>query len=195
VSVSTDRLELEQIGREVIVMLHTQLNDRIEDQAMFWGSRDEDFAQRMGTDNPGVVVESIPTDNFYVGSVPSLIEAPVDKYPNCAAYAYSASPQLSDDDNADIYEVRVAVEIMCKSVTDEQEVNSRVNRTLEAAHSVFRTEGARELSGYIVGKVSATPIITVGDVFVRREQKSRGPRWFWQGGRLEYRLERYVQYG
>lgn len=190
---ATDRIELEEIGRQVLLVLFKDLNNEIEELQAEWVARDQEFWAHLGTER-SITVEAVPDENFYVGHVPSLINAPIAKYPNCAVYGFQASPRVSEDDHGEFYEVRIAVEVMCKSERDEQEVNSRVQRTVDAAHSTLSKEGARELGGYVAGLMGGTPNITVGEVFVRREEKSRGDRWFWQGGRLEYRLDRFIQY-
>lgn len=190
---ATDRLELEEIGRQVLLVLHSELNNEIEALQAEWTSRDQEFWGRLGIDR-SITVEQVPPENFYVGHVPSLINADIVKYPNCAVYGFQANPRRSEDDHGEFYEVRIAVEVMCKSERDEQEVNSRVHRTVDAAHSALSKEGARELGGFVAGLAGGTPNVTVGEVFVRREDRSRGDRWFWQGGRLEYRLDRFIQY-
>lgn len=191
---ATVRIELEQIGRQAITVLYASINGEIDSQASFWTTRDAAFWPSIGQTDPSVQVEHIPTENFYVGHVPSLINAPVAKYPNCAAYGLSATPTPSTDDEGEIYDIKLAVEVMCKSHKDEQEVNSRCQRTVEAAHSVLAADAPRRFGGYATAPAYQTPTVTIGDVFIRREERSRGDRWFWQGGRLEYRLERFIQY-
>lgn len=189
---AANRVELEEIYRQVILVLYDGLNNEIDELQAEWTARDQQFWALMDRERE-IEVEHIESNNFYPGHTPSLINAPVERYPNCSAYTFQARPQGSGDDQGEMYDVRLAVEVMCKSSLDEQEVNSRVHRTVDAAQSVLRREGPRKLGGYVSGLADSSPIITVGDVFVRREEKSRGPRWFWQGGRLEYRLDRFVQ--
>jgi hypothetical protein len=194
---ANERLELEEIGRQAVLVLYASLNAEITaQQTNIWAARDAAFWPQIGKTNNGYAAESVPAGNFYVGHVPSLIEADIAKYPNVAAYAFTATPLVSDDSVGEMYDIRLAVEIMCKADSDEEEVNSRVHRTVEAAHSVLSDPTFRRQAygGFIWAPENATPAVTIGDVFVRRQERSRGDRWFWQGGRLEYRLERYIGY-
>ena len=178
----------ENIGRQAIKVLYDNLNTRISSLSAGWIAEDATYFGSIGRSAPGYTVESITAENFYPGIVPSLITAPIENYPNCAAYAYLATPQVSRDDIGDFYTVRLRVEIMVKSEDSELEVNSRISRSLQAANAVMMEN--RTLNG-LVPKFGF-PRETKGDVFVRREDKSRGPRWFWQGGSLEYEVDKYV---
>lgn len=190
---ASSRLEMEELARKAIIELSQNLNDQIDQ--MDWFARDQAFWAAMGqTEHAAYTVEKIPLENFYVGHVPSLIEAPIEKYPNCAAYCFRATPTASADDIGEMYDIRMAVEVMCKGVESEEEVNSRVQRTVEAAHAVLCDPHARWLGGFAWAQLNNTPTITVGDLFVRRYEKSRGDRWYWQGGRLEYSISRYISY-
>jgi hypothetical protein len=98
---------------------------------------------------------------------------------------------------------RLWIEVMVKSIgsdafTDAEDaaaaeaVNNRLMRTAQAVHTTMKAGPARTLNGAVPKIGQILPTITNGDVFVRRQEKGRGPRWFWQGARLEYVIEQWV---
>lgn len=197
--ITLTELGLEQIARKTLLTLYSGLNDSIDAVNTLWATRDATFWAALGETDPDISAEHVPSGSFYTGHIPSLIDAPVEKYPNIAVIAYSSMPGSSQDDSAEQRPTTVAVELMVKSqiVPDDKEyvaqleVNARCLRTMEAVHSVLL--GARTL-GNTVPSFSATPTVQVSDAFVRRVEKSRGDRWFWQGARLEYIVQKYQSY-
>jgi len=145
-------------------------------------------------------VEAIANENFYPGTIPSLINAPIEKYPNVCVICYRGSPKTSQDDLGENYTHTLAVEIMVKSGTfldndpvehiifNEQEVNSRIQKTLDAAHLTLLDN--RRLNNTI--PELPAPEATIGDLFVRRTAGGQGDKWYWQGGTLQYNLDKYV---
>jgi hypothetical protein len=181
---------LTQIARLVAIELKDNLNDMMTTlKTSRWDAEDAAFWAAFGGTNPNWVVEPVADENFYVGHRPSLIEAPVINYPNCAVMAYVGRPKSTDDDHIDVYTDTCAVELMAKSENSEDEVNYRIQRMAEAAYEVIANN--RSLGGY-VPKAEETPQILIGDLFVRREQKSRGTEFLWQGARMEYSIDKLV---
>jgi hypothetical protein len=95
--------------------------------------------------------------------------------------------------------VNLSVELMVKSQKSEEEVNARIQRTIEAAHSVLVSGSKRRIpegneGEYLVPQISGTPTATIGDVFVRHENTDPEDRWFWQGGRLQYSIDKIMNY-
>jgi len=186
----TSRLSLEAIQREAIKILYANLNDKISEMETTWQSEDYDLLTGLDRESIEWTVEEISAENFYPGIVTSLINAPLDKYPNCSAICYTASPTFSSDDTADGYFCRLNIEIMVKSEKDEVEVNTRMHKTLDCAHLVLlENRDLNNLVSHITG-----PKVSIGDVFVRTEGRGQGPRWFWQGGVLEYDVYKYVNF-
>lgn len=195
------RLLLERIQREALVILYNNLNDKIESMRATWEAEDEELLYALSRGNSGWTVENIPDENFYPGTIPSLIKAPVERYPNVCVICYRGIPRLSTDDTAELYTNVLAVEIMTKSgfydpndVMDtlfhEQEVNSRIQKTMDAAHLTLLDN--RSLNN-IIPELPA-PNVSIGDIFVRTERDGAGNKWLWQGGSLEYSLDKYVDF-
>jgi len=196
----TGRLSMELVQRQALMVLFDGLNSMISSMNATWASEDDALMAHLGRGNATWTVEQIANENFYPGTIPSLINAPIEKYPNVCVVCYTADPKLSSDDTGENYTHVMAVEIMVKSgtfdsnapLTDglfhEQEVNSRIHKTLDAAHLTLLTN--RHLNNTI--PELPAPRVTVGDLFVRREQQGQGNRWYWQGGSLIYDLDKYV---
>lgn len=183
----TADIQTEEIQRQTIKILYDDLNTEITNRSAGWTTKDTTYYASIGRPAPGFTVEQVDTENFYPGVVPSLIKAPIEKYPNVSAYAWQAVPTNSRDDTAEEYRITLAIEVMVKSITSELEVNSRIQKTLEAIHAIM----VKNLSINHTVNTSNAPIKTMGDVFIRRESNGRGPEWFWQGGKLEYVVEKY----
>jgi hypothetical protein len=205
-------IQLERLTRAAVLLLADEesgINVEIANQNMSWGGMgeldDPQFWASLGQTDPQAQVETIELANFYPGHVPSLIDAPIDKYPNIAVLTYRADSLPSTDDWAEQFTVNLAIEVMCKAEggasrpAQEEDaraaelVNMRTNRTLAAAHKVMMSSAARNFMS-LVPKIGNTPNVLITDVFVRHEEKGRGPRWFWQGARLDYRIQQWVNY-
>lgn len=196
----TGRLSMELVQREALMVLFDGLNSMISSMNATWAAEDDALLTHLGRGNATWTVEQIANENFYPGTIPSLINAPIEKYPNVCVVCYTGDPKLSSDDLGENYTHVMAVEIMVKSgmfdqdasLTDgifyEQEVNSRIHKTLDAAHLTLLDN--RHLNNTIP-EIPA-PRVTVGDLFIRREQGGQGARWYWQGGSLIYNLDKYV---
>jgi len=187
----TTRIATHEIQRDALVVLFDNLNDKIADLTPAWVARDTADYARLGRPAPGFTYEPVADINFYPGHVPSLINAPVERYPNVSTIAYQADPKRSSDDWGENYTVLLNIEIMCKSLKSEEEVNSRIQNLLEAAHLVMMDSMNNQTLENTIPKL-LMPRQTIGDVFVRRHEKSRGDIWFWQGGALTYPVDKFV---
>ncbi len=181
-------LDTEKIQREALLVLFDNLNDKMEEMEEQWLNEDADLYNRMGRVSPDWSVEPIPADNFLPGTLAPLMSRPIGEYPNVCTIAYTADPTGSNDDEGELYRVRLRIEIMVKSELNEQEVNSRIQKVLEATHRVFIDSFEnRNLNGTIsdLGR----PRQTIGSVFaIQKDSK----KWYWQGGSLEYPVIKYV---
>jgi len=205
-------IQLERLTRAAVLLLAdntTGINVEIDDQNTSWGGGgeldDPQFWTALGLTDPEAQVEHIEQGNFYPGHVPSLMDAPIDKYPNLAVMANRADALPSTDDWAEQYAVGLAVEIMCRAECSSDRpsqdedaraaelVNMRINRTVVAAHKVMMSDAARSFMS-LVPKIGNTPNVITTDVFVAHQEKGRGPRWFWQGARLDYRIVQWLNY-
>lgn len=196
---TTTSISTEPIQRRALTILASELNAKIDDLSPVWTSADDQFYADLGRPSPGFTVEHIDQANMYAGTVPSLINAAVSRYPNLCTIAYIADPKRSSDDWGDNYSITLNVEVMVKSDNfgddlshlGEEQVNSRIQKTLEAVHEVMMDH--KTLDNLVEG-ISAAPRQTIGEVFIRRVENSRGDRWMWQGGVLTYIIDKYVSF-
>jgi hypothetical protein len=199
--VTAAEIGLGRIQQAVTLLMFQNLNAAIVEQDTVWSARDATFYAAMGRENPAYSCEPIAPDSFYVGTIPSLMKGPPESYPNCSVIAYMATPIPTDNDWAEMYNATLAVELLVKGY-NEHEVNARIQRTVEAAHSVLISDKNRRIPDAdgtaLTPQISNTPTITIGDVFVGHGSNmydaSEQIRWYWQGGRLQYQMERFTSY-
>lgn len=202
----TTRLGTETIQRQAIVVLFNHLNNMISSMNSTWSTEDDDYWQSINRGNQDWFVETIEPENFYAGNIPSLINAPIDKYPNVCAIDYQATPPNSTDDQGELYNHLLMIEVMVKSVTSEEEVNSRIQKTLDAIHLTFMNSLENRTLNNTISQLEA-PTQTIGDVFTSRHSDrqsnlspgqqfniAQGDRWFWQGGALTYVVRKFVDF-
>lgn len=186
---SSPIIGLEQIQREVFFTLFDNLNDAITQIQADMNASDEEFATRTGREYVPLEIEPIASSEFYEGHRPSLIEAPVENYPNCSVWATTATvaPENELMDHTDLFLNDFFVEIMVKASPTEGEsvVNRRCIRTAEAVH--FCIVGNPTLNG-IIAAFTEMPTVNLSDVFKRKESTGYGEDWFWQAARLDYTI-------
>jgi len=184
VNISTEPgLGLEELARQTLIILMRELNQEIEYQEQRWAPKDEELANLQGVEYTPVEIERVEAWNFRVGHRPSLVEAPIENYPNVAVLAYSAAPSPAAEqfDQLEAFDDRLAVEIMCKGF-DESMVNARTQRTADAAYIVLARN--RTFDG-IIGEQGRVPSVMITDLFPRREGRGEGRQWWWQGARID----------
>lgn len=185
-------IRTEDIQREALLILYDNLNDKIDELEEQWAYKDEDLYTRMDKVAPDWSVEHIPSDNFLPGTLAPLMKRPITEYPNIATIAYIARPTPDSNDNGNMYYITLAIECMVKSEKSEQEVNSRIKKTMEAVHLTFFDSWDNRTLNHLVHELPA-PQETTGDVF-KVEDRSTGVSWFWQGGSLEYLVSKFMSY-
>ena len=189
---------LEKLQRAVAVLIAENINDAIDAVDASWTARDVAWLAAVGRPDPDFTIEHIPPDNVYAGTIPSLIQSGPEKFPNCSVIAYVATPAGVDQDVLEHYSIILAVEFMVKHLTSEEVVNTRIQRTLEAAHSVLISDENRRIpdfDGPLVPTISSMPTVTISDVFVIHPGGSPTERNFYQHGSLTYRIDKYSAYG
>lgn len=193
----TTEVGLERIQRAAAILMLQNLNAAIDIQNVMWSLRDTDFFAAFGKTDPGFTVQHISADNIHSGTIPSLLQSPDSGFPNCCCIAYIGQPIRTDSDWSELFYVNLNLEFMVNASTEE-ECNARIQRTLEAAHSVLASEEARklpELNGNnLVSPIQGAPRIGISELFVRHEGGDPNKRFFWQGGTLTYTVEKVSSY-
>lgn len=188
----TASVGLELVQLEAFAVLYENLNDALEQSQARGDAVEARLEELFGEAPDPVVLELVdktprasdPGGNFYLGHRASLINAPIEQYPNVSVVADDITPDpLLDFDQGSAYRDRLRIEFMVKSIVGEDEVNKRVQRMLDAINAVMMSN--RSLNGVVPEGLTLSRGF-IGNVFPREAQTSYGDRWFWQGGRLDY---------
>lgn len=196
----TSTVGLERIQRAIAVLMANDLNAAIDAQNLVWQSEDAAWYAAMGRPIPvpDYSLEHVAADNIYSGVIPSLITSPPSSYPNLCVIAYAAVPTGGQHDWTEHYSITLGLEFMVKSLVSEELVNSRIQRTLEAGHSVLTSDENRRIpeldGGNLVPQISSMPTVTISDVFVRHTTTDPNDRSFYQHGVLTYRVDKFASY-
>lgn len=196
-----DQIGFETIGRAAQILLFERLNENILHEQERWRLEDIRF-QELGL-TPGIGdidLELVEPENFHEGPHKSVLEAPPDAFPCISVMAYYMQQDAEQWDQFDSYGMRLYVETLVKAgpvpedaeISYETIVHRRIQRTTEAVHATFMSD--RKLRG-TVNDLSTQPRGGIADSsWVRRESKGQGPRYLWQGSRLEYSLQRLAKF-
>lgn len=180
------RIGLAELARAGMIVLAQTLNEAIEQENEYWVPLDEKLAEFREIDYSEILVEEVEKQNFYLGHNPSLIEAPVENYPNVAVDSDRTGSSGSDDlDHGSMFGNFLYIEFMVKSLASEEEVSARAMRMLDAINSCMM---ANRTLGGTAHELSDTPTAQLSDVFVRDTETRYGDRWYWRGGRIEYTI-------
>lgn len=199
--VDTPSMGLEEIQRAALLVLADTLNEALPLVEAAWAPSDLSFATRMGILYVPTLLELVVPENFVEGYRPSLIDAPIERYPNVASMAYRATPGSGAElyDHQESYRAALTIECMVKATLEEGEAvcNRRAHRMVQAVHTCLM---ANETLGGIVSGFGGAPTASVTELFTRKDRggdassrgtrTSYGPHWFWQGGRLEYAVRK-----
>lgn len=182
-------LGLEQIQREGFLLFFDNLNESIAQINEFMAPQDEALAIHIGRDYERTDVEDVAPENFHEGHRPSLINAAITQYPNLSVWSVRATPtpDSASLDQQTAHRILLFVEIMVKSEKNEEEVNRRILRTVEAVNLCVMSN--QTFNGTVYG-MDTDPSVEISEVFTRKERSSYGPEWFWQGARLEYAVRK-----
>lgn len=191
-TVSESLIGLEVVQRGAFLVLFEGLNNAITQMSNYFDTSDQELAAKTGREYVAVPVEQIDLGNFYEGHQPSLINAPMEGFPNIAVMALRVTPNEDDAvlDQATAYRTIVFVEVLVRSENNEDETNKRIHRTVEAVN--FCIQNNPTLGGSVSG-IEGAPTIDISEVFTRKEQTAYGPEWYWQGARIEYSAAKYAQ--
>lgn len=190
----------EPVGRAVRLLMADQLNEEIDRVANKWHRADLEL-QDLGFD-PGVgqvEIEHIPLSHIHEGPHRSFIEAPPEEFPNLSVMAYNSSADAEQFDQIDVLSMKLYLEPLCIAgpVPEDQEVafetivHRRIQRTTEAVVRVIKNNPT------LLGTVRPIQLPPRGGIgqstWARRKEKGQGPRYLWQGARLEYTLQRHSE--
>jgi len=182
---------LEIIETEAIKILAENINQELIEVEERWKERDLETNQALGILPITIELEHFKEGNYHMGHTPSLIEAPIDKYPNICSIASESAASESDYDQFNNYDISLAIEFIVKSLYNESEVNRRAQRTLEAVHNVMMRN--QTLNGLIEGFDNDPSGVLTG-VFTRSDHpQGSNNEWYWRLGRIDYMITRQAK--
>lgn len=189
---ATPVVGLEEIQRAAFYVFFESFNTILSEVKAYWDPRDVQFDAVTGRETSPTTLEPIPNDNFHEGHKPSLVLGVPSNYPNLAVFATRASPSSENRsfDQITSWSDSVLVEIMVKAL-DEDTVNRRVQRTVEAA--VLSLTMNPTLGGAVTGLEDA-PIVNISDVFAVTTNDQvpsggdYGQRFVWQGASMQWNV-------
>lgn len=191
---------LEAVTRAVRLLMLRDLNATISAYADSWRSQDLAL-QQLGLDSGigEIEVELLDPSHLHEGGHESLITSPPEFFPNVSVIAYQTTPSASSEfgDQVDSNVIYIAIETMVKAgpvargteLAFESIVHRRIQRTTEAVNAVMRRDPM--LFG-TVAPIQEPPKGGIGELsWIRTaETGSPGPRYIWQGSRLQYTAQR-----
>jgi hypothetical protein len=177
------------VQRAALLQIFDSLNSVALEVNQAYAADDEFTATRLSREYVPVTIEPVTNENFYEGHHPSLIEAAIDRYPCCSAWAMRATPAAGSaaSDHTTIYNDLLYVEVIAKAIEGETMVNLRIQRMAEAVNICLMKDPT--LGGRVSGLLS-DPTIILSDVQIRREKVRYGDSWYWQAARLEYAVRK-----
>jgi hypothetical protein len=190
---------LERVQVAAWRLLALNLNDEIDLLETAWGDIDQETADIAGAAYTPVTVEHVATQDFFRGHRPSVLAAPMDRFPAVAVLtSQSRWSPLLDSDQGEAQTIAMAIELVVRSaeyagetyeqtIKAEDEVNSRCLRTVDAIRNVISRSPSL---GGSVAPIANEPTVRILNVAQRRERQTTGALWLIQGARLEYTVER-----
>lgn len=197
-----DELGLERFAREVLILMIDNLETELGVQDAKWVTLDQELAVKLQMDYVPCNSDPVLPRNFVMGHKPSLIEAPIEKYPNLAVMSYESFPSPDQGDQYFGVTNTLFIESMVidgpydqgsPGVFDEYGedlVNKKVQRMNEAIHAIICAN--RTLGGYAF-EITNPPRSRISDCFRRRDINS-GADYYWQMTRLEYNINKIAAY-
>lgn len=178
-------LRLEDVARATLLTVKTYINAAIDDVWADMVAEDNAFYSAMGESVPNTP-KQYPAQ-FFLGSYPSVLERPLEDYPNVAVVCYR---HRSAEDAGDQYELinnRIFVEAF---VVHEEEgaVNRMANRYAKALHKVLAEHRSMDDADIVFGG-EFSPDIDVSNAAVRRVDQFQEDLVYIQGCRLEWDLQ------
>jgi len=194
---------LGRVQMEMFKIMHGNLNAAMNQMSASWEAEDTDVSEFLGL-TAAIVYAQEPVDttprtdspggNFYYGHRPSLIEAPVGNYPNCAVMCERAEPMPAmGGDHFAVYSDMLAIEIMVKAKENEEDAaNRRVHRMADAVVAVLDVN--KTINGLAQESIDE-PRVYISNLFTRREKTRYGDTFYWQGARIERPFQKESAHG
>lgn len=188
-------LGTEEIQRAVITQIRAHLADEIAGLKDLWDARDRDYCAMIGAQFEPTIIPKVKDSNFYTGTKPSLVQAPLDRWPSITAFCGELVPAGDQPDHFGTLNIPIYVEVLCaagpveqeeiynaKGIVTEEILDRMLSRLTDAVHLCIMRNPTL---GILAGNLTPPSLIT-SQPFARAEEKGTGTRYIFQGRQLSY---------
>lgn len=197
----------EQVQRAAMIQIVELIGEVTATMQAIGDQRDATFQSRTGIHVPLITLPTIAAGNFFTGSHPSLVEAPIDLWPSICVYCRDGQASADQKDQYDSYDVKLYVEFLGISsavsptnvkshegVLAEDEVDRIVQRMGDVL--VLCIDADRTLGNVLSGPIKNPPSFTQSAPFTRRGTKGQkvsdgtGDAYVFQGKQFTYTVQK-----
>jgi exopolysaccharide biosynthesis predicted pyruvyltransferase EpsI len=195
--------ECELIQRAAKAQIITFLPDIQETLQEIWNNRDKEFCEKLGLSYKKLNIPTVPKENIYAGIEDiSLIEAPLERWPNILIYARNGSSYQFQEDQFDTTSINLCIDIMCSEGPIKYEeihnkegleamelLDSKLQRLSDSVYMCIQKD--KTLSGS-VGQFEKPPKVVTSLPWPRKEpSNSTGEiAYIFQGKQFEFATQK-----
>lgn len=194
---STD-IGFELPTRAVVLMMLDGINDQLKRQEDRWKQADLEYQELTGGGVAQIDLERFEAANIQDGPHQSIVSSPPERFPFLGVMSYLTTPKAEQSDHIHENTLRLFLEIFVKvgpvpegaEIDHETILHRRIERTTEAANAVILSN--KNLRGTVPDGIRTPPRGGIGNMAWIKYggADGHGPRFMWQGSRLEYTLQR-----
>lgn len=188
----------EIVSRAAVRQMREKLNDELERQEDLHAQEDLEEQEQTGWSIAQIDLERFEPINIQDGPHKSIVTAPPDRFPFLSVMAYLTTPKAEQSDHFHENTIRMILEIFVKvgpvvegaELDNETILHRRCARTSEAANAVIMNDPS--LRGTVPDRIRNPARGGLGNNAWMKygDAAAHGPRYMWQGARLEYTLQR-----
>jgi hypothetical protein len=195
--------ECELIQRAAKAQIIKFLPDIQENIQEIWDRRDQEFCEKFNLSYKKLKVPRVSTENIYSGIENiSLIEAPLERWPNILIYARNGNSYQYQEDQFDTSSITLCIEVLCsegpikaeelhnkEGLEAMESLDSKLHRLSDSIYMCIQKD--KTLSGSI-GQFEKPPKVTTSLPWSRKESTdATGEIYFiFQGKQFEFSTQK-----
>lgn len=187
----------EQIVRAAIAQIQSNLEQATAQVQEVWDARDQDFAEQFDRPYRQTIIPQVTLKNYYTGQKPSLVEAPLDRWPSITVYCGNHSPAPAQPDEFGVTSIPLFIEVLCETGpiaeadlhdTEGIEAEDKVFRIAERLASAVHISVTSDptLGGVLTGPIQGPPTVISAPPYARKASKGAGDNHIFTGRQLQY---------
>lgn len=194
-------IEHEQVQRAAKAQIMDFLPEVTKQLQGIWDQRDRNHAEITDTAFNKIKLPEVEKENFYTGLKPSLVEAPLFKWPSITVFCHNSKPSSFQADQYDTNDLSMGIWILCKigpikeenihedeGIKAEEELDSITQRLSDAVHICIKKDPC--LGGVIAGNIEKPPVIDQEMPWSRKKEKGTGNIYIFQGKQMMYTVQK-----